>query len=168
MPQHSPKRTLQRPGAPQNEVRKMKNALILPPHGPKSTPKRPRSTPNRPRQELAKQPQKRSKRVKKSTPNREMKKEPLQDDQGPKTLPHRCPARSFPPPPGVHLVIQNEAKTKPKTIQKRNENGRATTKRSRRCRIRLGAILGRLGAPCQAEKRQKPLENIQFRERSPF
>ena len=71
-PKTAPREHPKDPGAPKTEVSKMNNALVLLPHGSKSTPKQPRSTPKR--------LQERPKRFKKLTPNRKTKKELNQDD----------------------------------------------------------------------------------------
>ena len=59
-------------------------------------------------------------------------------------------------PPGLHLGGQNGTKTDPKTIKNRSEKSRDQKSYPRRSWTRLGAILGRFGAPSWAKKRLKP------------
>ena len=57
--------------------------------------------------------------------------------------------------PGCHLGGQNGTKIDPKTIKNRNEQSTGNNSDPRRSWTRLGAILGRLGAPSWAKKRLK-------------
>ena len=59
-------------------------------------------------------------------------------------------------PPRLHLGGQNGTKIDPKTIKNRSENRRGKKSDPRRSWTRLGAILGRFGAPSWAKKRLEP------------
>ena len=58
-------------------------------------------------------------------------------------------------PPGLHLGGQNGTKIDPKTIKNRSEKSRDEKSDPRRSSTRLGAILGRFGAPSWMKKRLK-------------
>ena len=66
------------------------------------------------------------------------------------------PNPSLPSPLGCHLGGQNGTKIDPKTIKNRSEKSRRKKNDPRRSWTRLGAILGRFGAPSWAKKRLKP------------
>ena len=59
------------------------------------------------------------------------------------------------PPPGRQLGGQIGIKTDPETIKNRSDNRREKNIEPRRSWARLGAILGRFGAPCGGKKPPK-------------
>ena len=108
----------------------------------------PRSTPKRTQNER--------KRTKKAIPNDKTTREPNQHDFWTVLDPPKGPEHSSCAFLGGHLGGQIGTKTEPKTIQNRSEKSRGKKNDPRRSWTRLGAILGRLGAPSWAKQRLKP------------
>ena len=102
-----------------------------------------------------KRPQNDPKTTNKTIPNDKTTREPIQDDLGTVLDPLSADSRSIGAPPGGHLGGQNGTKIDPKTIKDRSENSRRKKNDPSRSWTRLGAILGRLGAPSWAKKRLK-------------
>ena len=123
---------------------------------PKRSPRRPKKHQNDPRS-TQKPFQEEPKTTKKAIPNDKTTREPNQDDlktvlDAPKAPEHRylrARGGSF----GRPNRHQNGTKNDPKSKQKI----KSLKNRSKTILPRLGAILGRLGAPSCAKKRPKPL-----------
>ena len=92
-----------------------------------------------------KRPQNDPQTTKKAIPNDKTTREPNQDDFRPSWIGPKGPNPSLHSPQGHHLGGQNGTKIDPKTIKNRSEKSRVKKTDPRRSRIRLGAILGRLG-----------------------
>ena len=96
------------------------------------------------------------KTTQKAIPNDKTTREPNQDDFKTVLDPPKGPEHRYLRPLGSHLGSQIGTKTEPKTMQKRSEKSRVKKTDPRRSWTRLGAILGRFGAPSWVKKRLKP------------